>query len=174
MVFGIEIGYTTGKPQVTISGLAEWPWTIALLHTNAVDEMEICENTKNTGIGTWFQALVRKPKWGDLGWLCGPGRVPCPARYQFPCSCSANALYLIISTFFGPGSSFLHHTIFNIITVWLPRCWLAKGLFLNVNHLEIINSHSFQCGDHGCFIAKVDNNHGGLAEYEGRTKMQDI
>ena len=53
-------------------------------------KMEICENNENTG-------RILEETWlgWDLGWdVSGPGRVACPARYQFPCSCSANALSL--------------------------------------------------------------------------------
>ena len=55
----------------------------------------ILDNMKNT-VNTKTQMVEGSRLAGN-----DPGRAPCPARYQFPCSCSANALSpLSTSSFF--------------------------------------------------------------------------
>ena len=61
------------------------------------------------------------------------------------------------------ASSYLHllEHAHHFINILYSKCWLAKDLFLKVNHLANINSYNFQCGNHGC---RGDSNHRGLPE----------
>ena len=77
-------GYRSGR---------EWPllFTMPLLK----QIRRILDNLENT-VNTKTQVVEGSRLAGN-----DPGRAPCPARYQFPCSCSANALSpLSTSSFF--------------------------------------------------------------------------